>query len=275
MKVNYKKILINTAIFTVSALIVVSLIIFGLMYFVFTAELANFYYSLGWNKSASNLYYKVYEKNNDIIYCYKALNIKINIDDDNGIVKVYQEFINDDEYNSFITNIEKNNKSLSIGVLEQSAILNERNYLAGKYVESLVDIGEINKAYDESVKYFDTCKNFTLNNQGIYCFNTVINSQMNEEMISKFYKITEGSSNSLIVELQDYFNKAVETFNNETATSDLSKAYLVALGNRIIIVGNNINTIYTLKETNTDLVTSNNDKMGNINTAIKNLLNKG
>ena len=52
-----------------------------------------FTYNSGSNRLAGTLYYKVYEKNDDIFYCYKGLNLKIKVGDDKKIVKYYKEYL--------------------------------------------------------------------------------------------------------------------------------------------------------------------------------------
>ena len=65
---------------------------------------------------------------------------------------------------------------------------------------------------------------------------------------------------------------AITLFNSKNASTDLEKSYLIALGNRIITVGQNINTIYQVNNTNVGLVTSNLASMTNINDVIKGLV---
>ena len=64
-------------------------------------------------------------------------------------------------------------------------------------------------------------------------------------------------------------------FEENTDTEDnLQKAYLIALGNRLMMVGQNINTIYDACDINEAQIVTNLEKMENINNVIKGLLKK-
>jgi len=272
MNINYKKVLLTTALFTISTLIVVGAIILSLMYFVFTKEFANFCYSLGWDTFSSNLYLKDYEKNGDILSCYKSLNLKIKINDDKQTIEIYEMFVNDEEYDTFMSSIENSNELLSVGIIEKSTILNEAEYLEGKYIEALYDEGNFDKAFELSLNNFSELKNPTLKDQGVYSFNLFINENMSEEWLGKFNQTHDGFDLNLVDEMQIYFDDMKKLFEeNKTVTKKLDKAYFLALCNRIMVVGDNINILNSLNS-KSDLNVDNLSKMENVNNVVKELV---
>ena len=128
MPENYRKTVWTTIFYTLLILIVVFALFVMLMFFVFTKNLADFMYSVGFDNMASCLYYRVYEKTDNVMYCYKALNIKISIEDHNCVVKYYDAFVIDEEYSEFMELLKENNENLNVGILEKSTLLNDRNY---------------------------------------------------------------------------------------------------------------------------------------------------
>ena len=266
MKVNYKKIIWSTILFTLSALIVVAMIISMLMYFVFTKDFADFFYSMGSENIAANLYHKVYEKTDDIFYCYKSLNIEIKQEDNKNIIKYYKEFLSDDEYNSFMNSIIKNNESMFVGVLEKSTILNENNYLENQYIKALINTGEDSQALDRAIENFKTFESFNFKEQGVYSFNLFISDTSNFDIFNSTYT---GYSDTLINSMQAYFDASNEIYlTNKDTTDKLEKSYFLALGNRLILVGQNINTIYSKLNINSDKIDANMNAMQTINDII-------
>lgn len=269
MSVNYKKIILSTILFTICTLLVASALICMFMYFVFTKDLADFFYSMGSENIAANLYHRVYEKTDDIYFCYKSLNIEIKLEDNKNIIKYYQEFKNDDEYENFMNNLKKNNERIFVGVLEKSTLLNEVDYLENKYISALKNTNNYDQAFNLAIDNFAGYETFDFENQGVYALYQFVSS--NGTDLTKFNEKYDAYNITLIEAMQDYFNDSTELFNSKTASTDLEKSYLLALGNRIITVGQNINTIYQANN-NTDLINSNLVIMININDVIKGLV---
>lgn len=270
MSVNYKKIILSTMLFTLCALLVASAIICMLMVFVFTEDLADFCYSMGCENMAANLYHRVYEKNDDIYYCYKSLNIEIKLEDNHNIIKYYREFKTDDEYEKFMSDLKKNNERIFVGVLEKSTLLNEIDYLENKYISALKNTNSYEQAFDLAVDHFSDYETFSFENQGVYALYQFVSNKSEDAV--RFTEKYDNYDVILIEAMQDYFNDAITLFNSKNASTDLEKSYLIALGNRIINVGQNINTIYQVNNTNVGLVTSNLASMTNINDVIKGLV---
>ena len=265
MNIDYKKTILRTSLWTLLILFVLSVMLWLVMFFIFPKTLGDFCYSLGAENMAANLYYKDYERTNDIISVYKSLNIEIKLRDNDKIIKYYVEFTEDEEYSEFIELYKVRNEQLNIGILEKSTMLNEDNYLSNHYISALISTGQTNKAFNLAIGLFKNYNEFTLTEQGVYAFKHFIESQ-------DFDRVPEGYSKSLKLSIQEYFENCVNLFNTKIDTTDvIEKAYLMALGNRIIEVGQNINTLHLTSE-DTLQVESNTMLMTEINTKIKGLL---
>ena len=69
--------------------------------------------------------------------------------------------------------------------------------------------------------------------------------------------------------LQNYFDELVDLFNNTDPLNDVEKSYLVRLGNRIITIGTDVNTLIA---TNSEKVSENADKIIAVNNKIMGLM---
>ena len=264
MRIDYKKLILKTTLWTLLALFLLTVSIWLMMFFLFPRTLGDFCYSLGIDNMSANLYYKDYEKSCNIDSLYKSLNIEIKCKDHDKVIKYFNEFIEDDEYSEYMNAYRSHNEQLRIGVLEKSLLLNEENYLYNQYVTALINISEENQAFNLALELFKHYDDFTLVNQGVYAFNKFINTQ-------DFNRIPSGYNQSILACMQDYFDDSVELFDNNRDTEDvLQKAYLLALGNRIIEVGQNLNKLYD-DDMSTQIQT-NNQQMLDINEKIKGLL---
>lgn len=268
VEVNYKKTILMTAGITLLSLLVSALIMFLLLFFVFTKDLARFTYKLGNYSFASTLYSRVYEKDGNISDCYLALTLDIRTDDYKGVIKNYELFVSDENYLSFMQNVSKSSMLASGGLLEKSALTNEENYLEDKYVASLIKVGEENKAFDRAVESFSDYKTYTFERQGHYSLNRFLGDNL-----ARFNVVYNGYENKLIDEMQNYFDDTTELFEAHKADTEfMSKAYLVALGNRLIMVGQNINRVYLGLGISSDKVAINNQNLVKINDTIKGLI---
>lgn len=264
--VNYKKTILSTIIWTLTSLVILSALIICIMFFAFPKNLGDFFYNLGSDGIASSLYMRVYEKEGDIYYCYKSLNIEISKSNNSRIIKLYDTFVNDDDYADFMTQLKERNENISIGVLEKSSILNEEDYLKNRYIKALINQNETNKAYTLAIEEFKGYKSFDFKNQGVYALNQFINI----EPYNNFEVTPAGMEGTLIANIKEYFESSLVIFeSNKNATTNLEKAYLIALGNRIIQVGQNIIKIC---DNDTELRTSIDDKLVNVNNCIKEIL---
>lgn len=263
MNVDYKKTIIRTILWTLLILFLLTVSLWLVMFFFFPKTLGDFCYALGVENMSANLYHKDYEKSGDINSLYKSLNIEIKSKDHDKIIKYYLEFTEDDEYDQFIESYRKYNEDLNVGILEKSSLLNEENYLTNHYIAALIATDQDNKAFNLALDLFKGYHQFTLKDQGVYAFNKFIGTQ-------DFSRCPAGYSDTILGTMQDYFNDSVSIFNANINTNDtIEKAYLLALGNRIIEVGQNLNTLYVDDDA---IEESNSTKMLDINEKIKGLI---
>ena len=88
----------------------------------------------------------------------------------------------------------------------------------------------------------------------------------------KFEIVYDEYSVSLIEAMQNYFDNAYVIFeDNKDCTLDLDKAYLIALGNRLTMVGEDLESLYN-DLNNLTYVESNQTILTNINDTLKGLL---
>ena len=264
---DIRKSIVKTVWLTILTMILLTLIASAVFVFVFTKQCADFMYDIGCNNIASILYHKSYEDKGDIGDCYKALNIKISLGENDKIIEYYEDFVEDDEYESFMTASLENSEKLDISVLEKSAILNDRNYLVNNYIKALKATEQNDKAVEVTLAEFKLCKSFTFKSQGVYALGQYIGD-------SEFFGTQHtGFDKVLYAEMQEYFDSMVTMFDSfKTAEGNLDRAYLVALGNRIISVGQDINSIYNALEIEEELEANNVSKMLIVNNVIKGII---
>jgi len=266
--VNNTKTVLKTMLYTILSMIVILAIVVCFMYFLFTKTSADLMYNIGCNNVAANLYYKTYKKNNSTVYLYKALNLEIQLKDNENIIKYYEELVADEEWEYFLINIVDNRERLNIGILEKSSMLNEDCYLTKSYITALVNLSQEDKAWKIALEEFSSYNNFDLDNQGVYALSIFIKNRVQD-----FKEQQEGFDEILVSEMQEYFDNSLIIFENNKNTNDIvAKAYLIALGNRIINVGQDINTIYLTTDVNDSRAIQNSEKMQNINNVIKGIL---
>ena len=245
-------------------------IIAGVVFvFVFTQQCADFMYDIGCNNIASILYFKAYEDKGDIDDCYRALNIKITLGEYEKIVEYYEALIEDEKFDEFISSHIQNREKLDISVLEKSAILNDRNYLMNSYVKALNATEQFDKAKLVAIEEFANKDNFDFKNQGVYALGIFVDNEK-WDVFSVQY---DGFENTLVVEMQSYFDYLVELFDLYKAVEgNTDKAYLVALGNRLIDVGQDINAVYTVTDAENEVISTNVSKMLIVNNVIKGII---
>ena len=264
-----RKSIIKSIWLTLLTMMILTIIAGVVFVFVFTKQSADFMYDIGCNNIASILYFKAYEDDGDIDNCYRALNVKISLGESDKVVEYYEKLIEDEKYDEFITSHIQNREKMHISVLEKSAILNDRNYLVNSYVKALNATEQYEKAKTIALGEFADKENFDFKNQGVYALGYFVDDKKWDLFSVKY----EGYDNVLIVEMQSYFDALVETFDIYKAVeSNTDRAYLVSLGNRLIDVGQDINTIYTATDSNNELISTNVSKMLIVNNVIKGII---
>lgn len=269
---DYKKSILKTILITFAVLIALTGIVTGLMFCVFTKATADIVYDLGNDKLASKLYYKSYKKSGDIECIYRALNIEIKFMNNNTTVEYFECFESDDEYDEFMKALKKRNENASVGILEKSTLLFEDNYLENNYINALCGIGDTQKekALDRAVAQFKESKEktFVLGDIGLYTLSSFI---LDDDVFDIVY---DGFDNTLIEEMQEYFGGLCFELNKIDVgeLTDLEKAYFVAIGNRVITIGQDINSRYDGHNDFDVLKEENVQKMVDINQIIKGLI---
>ncbi len=250
-------------------MIIITIVAGTVMVFVFTRNSADFMYDIGCNNIASLLYYKSYKDSGEISDCYRALNISIALGDNEKIIEYYETFIADEKYQEFIDTNTRNAERLDVSILERSAIINDNNYLVNSYVKSLKDNNQVDQAKNIALDNFVQNSEFTFKEQGAYALGIFVTN----DNLDFFTETHTGFDSALTIEMQEYFDSLVILFDtNKSVTSDVDKAYLVALGNRIIDVGQDLNNIYDLTDTNDDKISDNVTTMLVINNVIKGII---
>lgn len=266
---DIKKSIIKTIWLTLISMMLLTIIAGVVLVFVFTKQCASFMYDIGCNNIASILYYKSYEDNGDIIDCYKALNIKIVLGDDDKIIEYYEDLVANENFEEFMSLNLDNAEKLDVSVLEKSTILNDRNYLVNAYVRALIANEEFNKAKEVSINEFALYNSFTFKEQGVYTIGQFVDGS-SLEFFSTHNEVIDGT---LIGEMQKYFDNIVLLFDaNKNVSNIVDKSYLVALGNRVIDVGQDINAIYTGLNVEEEKVNLNASKMLMVNNVIKGII---
>lgn len=270
VNVNYKKMIISTAILTLCSLVIMGIITFFVLFFAFPKTLGDISYDMGNYSLASSSYEKEYEKQGNIFYLYKAMNIRLKSENFEKYIEDYEVFTSAKDYDKFMAQITENNKKLNISILEKSATLNEYNYLRDRYIMSLIRCDKVQKAFDIAYSDFMKYDSFTFEKQGYYSMNRFIG----RVDFAKYSELRDGYDKSLIDSMQDYLNESYSMFQSSKSSEDnLTRAYALALGNRLILVGQDIKTICTSLRIKEDIVAENIIKMQTINEDIKGILN--
>lgn len=242
------------------------------MFGVFTRTTAGIAYDLGNDKLASQLYYKSYKKSGDIECIYRALNIEIKYMNNNTTAEYYEYFESDDEYEEFMKALKVRNENANVGVLEKSSLLFEDNYLENNYIIALAGIGDTQKekALNRAVERFKDSVNsaIMLDDLGVYALGAFI---LEDDVFDKTY---DGFTKPLIEEMQLYFDKLYNVITNVKCEElpDIEKAYAIAMCNRIITIGQDINSRYEGISEKDELKNGNIAKMTAVNDIIKGLL---
>jgi len=225
------KIVLCTAGITFVGMLILTAVVYFVMLFAFTAKLGDFFYSLGCENISASLYYKAYEKSDDITCIYKALTIEIKHNDNGNTIKYYEQFITDDEYEDFCLQIISNYELSNINVLEKSLCLDEINMMSNSYVKALKDSNREDEAKSFAMDIFKNRGELSLKNIGNYSINEILPSLTENELLE----------NDILQELQMYFDDMYKIFvENNGVKDNISKSYLIRLSNRLLSVGEDL-----------------------------------
>ena len=266
MEVNYKKVILRTTLWTLTSLVLATAIFVCVMVFAFPQKMGDFAYSLGMNNLSAGMYQKAYEKDGNIAYAYKALNLQIKQKNYKKVVEVYDLFEKDQDYDDFMTQLKAHNEKVTAGLLEKSTLLSEENFVVNSYVRALINVGEEQKAYQISINNLKALQYASFKDQGVYSMYQFVGKQGFDD----FDFEPAGFEKSLIETIKDYYNSSLNIFDeNKVCESQLDKAYLISLGNRIILVGQNIKKICS---SDTAIVSSIEEQLTNVNNVLKEVL---
>lgn len=244
----------KTAILISSIVISFLLVVVGvflLLAFVFPYKLAHDVYDLGFNTYACKLYERAYEKDkNNVDALYMALNLNIKLSDNKGVESCFEEFLFKENYNIYVSNIDKSNAKKDANVLIKSTLLNEDNYLKNRYIMALVNQNKFDKA-------IEFCKNSIIENPSTFDLGNYYYANFVKDTINKA-DLQFLLDDSVYGEMQKYFDTLSADFKTSFALDNLPER--VCAGNRIITVGNNL-LYFNSRFENTLL---SNEEVGNI-----------
>ena len=224
----------KTAILISSIVVGFLLIVVGvflLLAFVFPYKLAHDVYDLGFNTYAYKLYVRAYDKDkNNVDALYMALNLSIKLGDNEGIETHFEEFSSKENYNLYVSNIDKANAKKDANVLIKSTLLNEDNYLKNRYVMALVSQNKFDKA-------IEFCKNSIIESPSTFVLGNYYYANFAKDAVNKA-DLQFLLDDSVYSEMQSYFSTLSADFKSSFALDKLPER--VCAGNRIITVGSNL-----------------------------------
>lgn len=269
-----KSSILKTSLITIVYFVALIVIVFWFMCIVSPIVMGNFLNDLQLTNYASNLYFREYNNSKNIGYLYKSLNLDIKQNNYRGIIEKYDMLSCDDNYQTLLDNLKQNALNSNSNLLIKSSILNEETNLFNHYLSSKIIIGD-GYAFDIALDEFSNYSSSTLENNGIYLFDLFITQNSSALDYNRFeYVYPKYFSNNLRKEINYYFVHLEDLFLNKYNEGNLSineKAYLIATGNRIITVGNNLKVLNSVLTDGTSNILLT-DKMNNINNKIVELL---
>ena len=268
--VDYKKVIVKTILISLISVLIALGVFATIMFCAFTKTSADFIYDIGFDRWASQLYYRVYEKDGDMLSCYKALSISIRVGDSDKTIKYYEGLVENSKNSEFIYDIESANRNLQVGILEKSSLLNEEDYLRDNYICALKKQGRVEDAFQYALADFSGMSEINIKDIGLYSLNAFAEGNG----LNRFNNVYEGHTETLVSEMQNYFDNLVVLFEDSVtiADEDIEKAYLIALADRIMIVGQDVNKVYLFNENNEEVIANNISNMSSVNEVVKGIL---
>ena len=225
------KLILKTALITLSAIIGILAIICLILGIWFPLTFAKFFENTGSNNASFYFYEKTYSKTNDINDTYFLLNKAIEFKIDKKVVYYYENLSKYSRYDEFIKFINKNNFSQENSVAINSILTNEDNRLKTRYVSSLAKI-DLDKAYNFAI---DDLFN-TQVIEGNINLNFVISGLYKyiDENNIKYFEQQEYAKQGILVadKIMDYYNQINDVYQN--GKESFSKYYLAVYSNKLI-----------------------------------------
>lgn len=256
---------ITTILVTLLIMIISITILFTAFAFVFPKTSAKFFYDLGGLNTSSNLYYRDYNRTNDIHSLAYALNLSIENNNSNKIIKYSDQFFNHKNYDDYIQKLNTLNLQSDLIPLVKSTVINEDNYYKNMYVQALIKKNKIDEAFYFASNNLDIVHSIT--NLGCYTFSWFFKDKY-INLFNENYLNTDTPVGKII---NDYFYQSYDFyFDNITAVNHENKPYFIALANRIDNVGRNVYYINSVVEgiNGEDIL----DKIFSVNKSLQQLL---
>ncbi len=232
-----KKLIVNTVAITLSFLIVATIAFLVVFYSFFPIRAADFSYELGMYGTASQLYYRDYQKSGNIKSLHNSLVLASSSNDYAKVEVLFEELSSNEIYGTFISQLNKQNYNLQINSVIKSTIINEDNYLKQIYVDALIKQQKFEKACKFTISNFSS--SVTLTHQKAYMLSPFFSLKVAD--LNVFFAKFIGEKN-LFQYLVDYYYIIYDVFYTAvTPQVNMTQLpYLLSLGNRISLVANHI-----------------------------------
>ena len=264
MKKTYAKTVFITA--CISVVVILAVLVFSVMFMfiVSPGRAGDFVYGIGFTDWASTLYYKEYTYSGDIASLYQALNVAIEDDNYDRVVEYYGIFKADANFEDFIEYKITSAKEQNVSPMLKAGLLNEREYLEKNYIKALVNVGKSTDAFVATLANFTEERTYTLTDTGIYTFQYFTDKPL-------FTEVSLENGETLRTNIIAHLDTLYSIFDaNKDATDSLEQAYLIVLGQKIVIVAEHINSL--LDSNYADRVATNSAYITSVNTVLQGLM---
>ena len=150
------KLIFEVVAFCLSLLALVCVVCLAILALFFPIPYAYVLKSIGLNNIALSVYQDVYFNSNKITDGYSFLNEAIIDKNDKYIIVAYEACEKDDEFLDFLSYINNQNYENYGKSIELIGILNERDYVKGKYVHAVFNEKGYEQSYEIALKDFNS-----------------------------------------------------------------------------------------------------------------------
>ena len=246
MTKNTKSLLKAIFITLICFILILVCIVCGVV-FIFPKSGANLLNSVNASNWASDLYYLDYSRSGDLDSLYRSLAIDITNERYVNIEKKYAVFEHCDKYSTYLSDRENAFINSDNNILIKAVAVFEDNALKIKYVNAILK-NDRNSGFSRAMEYavsnfsaYTTADIFNISN---YLFSPIVS---NSTDISAFVQEGVIGDKSVYEAMQKYFDTLVTAFNekyNPNNNTVQEVAYLIALRNRLQMVGADLTAIY-------------------------------
>lgn len=240
-----RRFVLHWCVITLCTLLSVGIIVLSVLCLCSPGAMARFSGSMGMSKLETYFYSIDYSKTGNINSLYRVVLNSYSAKNYDDVVIYYELLENHERYDEFIGHINKNNMDSDNSNLNKSVLINEDNYLKNRYVLSLIETGEVNKAFNYAVKHFENYTNYTSVEQGTYLFYYLVDLD-DADIFAKFNQ-KYNFQDTLYNEVLNYLDFAIadfyEIFDQDEFIENVDGVYILALNNRINQVFGDIKTV--------------------------------